>query len=139
MRRFLATTCLILTCTLGIAWVTVPTSTPVYADDCSSGSSIPQPDCRGQVSQKTVGTSFSDTANSFITTILDYVFRFLAAAAVIMLIYAGIQYMLSNGNADAVKKSRQNIQNVVLGIIILTAAYAIINLIIRIAQYFLPT
>jgi len=53
-------------------------------------------------------------------------FAILAGLAVVMLIWAGIQYMTAGGNADQVKKARQSIIYAVGGIALLVAAYAVI-------------
>ena len=76
------------------------------------------------------------TVNNISDRIISIVIYLMGAIAVLLLIFAGIQYILSNGNPDGIKKSRATITNTVLGIIVLTAAYAIINIIIGAVGYF---
>lgn len=69
--------------------------------------------------------------NDFVNNhLLPIIFLVIGAAAVLLLIWAGIQYISSAGNQDATKKARQSIINIVLGIVLLTASYAVISLII---------
>jgi hypothetical protein len=65
--------------------------------------------------------------------LLNVFFAIISALAVILLIWAGIQYIQSLGNADRVKAARQRIINIIIAIILLTTAYAIINLLISAA------
>lgn len=55
--------------------------------------------------------------------------------AILFLIVAGIQYISAAGNAERLKKARQNIINILLGIILLVATYTLINLITGLARY----
>ena len=64
----------------------------------------------------------------------NVIYLLLGVAAIVMLIYAGIQYITAGGAPDKVKKARQTIVNTVLGIVILGASYAIINFIISFAN-----
>jgi hypothetical protein len=65
--------------------------------------------------------------------VLDIVFLIAGVLAVIYLVYNGIQYITSAGNADKVKAARSGIINAVIGIIIIAAAYYIINFAIGLA------
>ena len=67
--------------------------------------------------------------------LLPFIYSLLGAAAVIMLILAGIRYITSAGSPDATKKARQSIINVMLGIALLTASYAVISLILGTLQF----
>jgi len=66
------------------------------------------------------------------------IFLFLGGLAVILLIWAGIQYITSAGNADQVKKARQSIIHIVLGIILLVCTYYILRLLLGIPALFMP-
>jgi hypothetical protein len=63
------------------------------------------------------------------------IFPLLGGLAVLFIVYAGIQYITARGNADQMKKSRQMIINVLLGIILLTATYTLLGLIIGAIRY----
>ncbi|MEI7792780.1 MAG: hypothetical protein WCI57_04825 [Candidatus Berkelbacteria bacterium] len=47
--------------------------------------------------------------------------------AFIYLVYSGILYLSAAGNPDSAKKGQQGIVNAIIGIIIIVAAWAIIN------------
>ena len=65
-------------------------------------------------------------------------FYLMGAVAVIMLVYSGFLYIQANGNAEATKKARQNILNVILGIVLLTASYTIVELFTGAVKFFKP-
>lgn len=60
-------------------------------------------------------------------TVLDIVLLLAGILAVFYLVYSGILYITAGGNADRVKQARSGIINAVIGIIIIVAAYFIIN------------
>lgn len=135
--------CLTFVCTLnlltGAIIICLPATQPVHAVDCSADSGlIPNPECHGQVSQKQANSDIGTSINTVATRILNIVYVVLGGGAAIILIYAGIQYMLTTTQPDANKKARQSITNVVLGIVLLSASYAIIQLAIQVALYFVP-
>ena len=72
--------------------------------------------------------------NNFYNSLVNIFFLLMGAAAVLLLIWAGIQYITAAGNPDQVKKARQSIVNIVLGIIILVASYFVVHLIVSAAQ-----
>jgi hypothetical protein len=66
--------------------------------------------------------------------VFKVIFAFLGAAAVILLIWAGIQYITAGGSPDKAKKARAQIISIVVGIIVLVSAYAIISAILGLAD-----
>lgn len=91
----------------------------------------------------TPGGSNSTTGNgSGVEAVLNSVFdksyviiTILAGAiATFYLIYQGIQYITAGGSADKAKAARQGIVNAIIGIIVITAAYAIIRIAISIGS-----
>jgi hypothetical protein len=93
------------------------------------------------------GTEYKDGSpkklgdtNTIVNTVINnrllpFIYFVMAGAAVILLIVAGIRYIVSGGSPDVTKKARQSIINIVLGIAILTAAYAIISLILGVLNF----
>ncbi len=61
---------------------------------------------------------------SNLVTILSVIAGILAF---IYLVYSGILYLTAAGNPDAAKKGQQGLINAVIGIIIIVAAWAILN------------
>jgi len=60
--------------------------------------------------------------------ILQSIFLIAGFLAVFYLIYAGVQYITSNGVPDKAKAARGAIINAIIGIIVIVASYAIIRL-----------
>jgi hypothetical protein len=102
---------------------------------------IPGLDAGGRLTQRGTCTNpageqldlVNCTLNKLTNHFLAIFFAILTGLALLFLIWAGIQYIASQGNADAVKQARQRIINVVIAIVILVASYAIINLILSLA------
>ena len=74
--------------------------------------------------------SFKNLAGQ-VVSILLFIAGFLA---VVYLVYNGIQYITSAGNADKVKTARAGIINAVIGIAVIAAAYLIINFAIKLGN-----
>ena len=85
---------------------------------------------QGQIDNNSNSTGYGSIAD-FIKTfggkILSIIFLLAGIVAVIYLVYNGIQYITSAGNADKVKLARSGVINAIIGIIIIAAAYYIIN------------
>lgn len=77
-------------------------------------------------------TDKSGSVTSLITSIITLITTVAAALAVIYLIYSGIIYITAAGNPDNAKKGQQGVINAVIGIIIIIAAYYIINVAISV-------
>ncbi len=67
-------------------------------------------------------------------TVFKFVLLIAAVLAVIYLIYSGIIYITAAGNPDNAKKGQQGVINAIIGIIIIGAAFFIINLAMNIAS-----
>lgn len=104
----------------------------------AQAAAIPNPNAGSPVTQ----TYFRDNSSNNIASVLNHlwnqgfniVFLVMGILAVGALTWAGIQYITAGGSADKVKRARQMIVNVVLGIFILGSAYAIIAVIISLAN-----
>jgi len=106
------------------------------ADGVIPDSFANRPVTSGNAFQGGLLANFNDTLNDFLDDrLLPFIFLLLGATAVILLIVAGIQYMTAAGNPDAVKKARQSITNIILGIVLLTASYGIIALILGTIEF----
>ncbi|MDO4872089.1 MAG: hypothetical protein Q4A27_01495 [bacterium] len=92
------------------------------ADDaCSnmlggSGSSV----CGGS------STNLRETVRNVINTL----FWVIGVTSVIVIIYAGILYVISAGNSNTVQKAKSAITYAVVGLIVAILAYAIVNFVI---------
>ncbi len=67
----------------------------------------------------------SDFLNTKIGSIIEIVLSFIGVIFLLLMIYAGINWMTSSGNEEKVKKSKELITNAIIGLIIVLAAYAI--------------
>jgi len=69
-------------------------------------------------------TSF--TFNSYISAILKYSIRLGFALAVLMLIYAGIKYLTSQGNQTAINDAKEIMLGAIIGFVMLLLIEAIL-------------
>ncbi len=70
-------------------------------------------------------------AADFIQEIVGYILSFVSLIAVIYIIYAGFQILIWNGEEEKLKKSKQTILYVILGIIVIWLAWPITIMVIR--------
>ena len=72
---------------------------------------------------------------SGISTVISYISGIVGVVAGILafvyLVYSGILYLTAGGNPDSAKKGQQGILNAIIGIVIIIAAWAIINAVIN--------
>lgn len=64
------------------------------------------------------------------TTVTNVLLFLIGAISVIMLIFGGIKYTISNGDPGAVTKAKDTIMYAVIGIIVALLAYAIVNFVV---------
>lgn len=79
------------------------------------------------------GTDQADTlfgTGGIFSTIVNVLLFIIGAVAVIMLIYGGIRYVLSGGDASAVTAAKNTILYAIVGIIVAILAYAIVNFVV---------
>ena len=63
--------------------------------------------------------------------VLDFLFKFLTLAAVMMVMYAGFQLVISQGNSGAMEKAKGMISNIVIGFVIMMSAWLIIDTVMK--------
>lgn len=66
-----------------------------------------------------------------VTDIINIILYVLGALAVIMIIYAGILYVLSGGDANNVTRAKNTLMYAIIGLIVALLAYAIVNFVIK--------
>ena len=76
------------------------------------------------------GISNEKNLEKFIVGVTNFVLGFVAAVAVIMLIYGGYLWIIDRGEGQLAEKSRKIIAGAVLGILIIISAYTIVNTVI---------
>jgi TRAP-type C4-dicarboxylate transport system permease small subunit len=68
-------------------------------------------------------------ANALIRRTLDLILIIVVVAAVIFIMFAGIQYVTSQGDASKAKTAMSSITNAIIGLVVAFAAYALIQLV----------
>ena len=71
-------------------------------------------------------TNLTGTDGVF-TTVVNVLLFVIGAISVIMLIYGGIRYTTSGGNANSVTAAKNTIMYAIIGLIVAIFAYAIVN------------
>lgn len=71
-----------------------------------------------------------DNATNMITIVINILLFIIGIIAVIMIIVGGIRYTLSNGNASSTKEAKDTILYAVIGLIVASMAYAIVNFVV---------
>jgi len=73
------------------------------------------------------GKSLSD----IITTVVNFALVIVGVVAVIYLVWGGVTYVTAGGDAEKAGKGRTTITNAIIGIVIIIAALAIYNAVIK--------
>mgnify|MGYP001560717069 FL=1 len=68
---------------------------------------------------------------TFVSRIIRYFLSLLGIIAVVLIMYAGFLWMTAGGNAEKIEQAKKIITNAVIGLIIITSAYAIVLFIFR--------
>jgi len=63
----------------------------------------------------------------FIGMIISFILSFLGVIFMILIIYSGILWMTARGNENQIEKSKDILKSSVVGLLIVTAAYAIVK------------
>ena len=76
------------------------------------------------------GTQGGRTATQILEIAVNVLFFILGALAVIMIIWSGIRYVTSAGNAAAITSAKNTLVYAVVGLIVALLAYAIVNFVL---------
>ena len=76
------------------------------------------------------GTSTPTDANVVIKNVTNIMFFIIGAVSVIMLIYGGIRYTTSGGNANSVTAAKNTVIYSIVGLVISILACAIVNFVV---------
>jgi len=71
----------------------------------------------------------SGDANELIQRTLDLILIVVVVAAVIFIMFAGIQYVSSQGDAGKAKTAMSSITNAIIGLVVAFAAHALVQLV----------
>ena len=75
-----------------------------------------------------------DSISAIATKVIDVLLVVSGVLAVLYLIWSGIQYITSAGNADRAKVARAGIINAIIGIVIILAAFFIVRFATSVGQ-----
>lgn len=105
----------------GLSFVAVPAG----AVDVFSGA------CNGVTNNTVCNATTTDTSVSkIIKNVVNVLLYLLGAAAVIVIVIAGIMYVSSGGETTSVTKAKNMLLYAVVGLVIALLAYAIVNFVI---------
>jgi len=106
-----------------------------YAESALAISAIqPNSTVSNPGSKLNLASNSTDAVNNITTSLVNAIGLVAGALAVIYILWYGVQYILSGGNADKTKAARAGIISGVIGIAIITAAYAFIRLAVALGQ-----
>ncbi len=93
------------------------------------------PQCSGQTaiagaSQSAVCASKSDSITTIVKNVISVLFEVIGALSVIMIIYGGIRYVTSAGNAASVTAAKNTIMYALIGLVVAVLAVVIVNFVI---------
>lgn len=88
-------------------------------------------DASEQAGQSALG---GDSLGVIVKNVVNALLYVIGALAVIMLIWGGIRYTTSGGNANSVTAAKNTILYAVIGLIVAILAYAIVNWVIDFGQ-----
>lgn len=107
---------------LGTAWVVLPTR--LYA--ACSGQGVTVSSALG-VPNDCVGADGTNPIYALISVVITYATGVLGLIMILMIVIAGLQYVVSNGSPDTAKAARQRIENVVTGFILFVLMWGILQ------------
>ena len=86
-------------------------------------------DCPKNASQYAVCASSKDSGDltNLIHTIINVLLFIIGAVAVVVIIIAGIQYVISGGDSGAVARAKNTLMYAIIGLIVAILAYAIVT------------
>ena len=110
-----------------LAGLAVPVAT-TYANNCDvSGGITGGKDCARNDEQPENLFNGDDSVFQTVTNVMLFL---IGAISVVMLIYGGIRYTLSQGDSTAVQNAKNTIVYAVIGIVVAILAFAIVNFVV---------
>ncbi len=84
-----------------------------------------------QASSWAPDTGVTGNANDLVKKILDTILIVVVIAAVVYIMFAGLQYVTSQGDAQKAKTAMSSITNAIVGLLVAFAAYFLVSFILR--------
>lgn len=125
--------------TIAVAGVSLLLLSPLAVQAAPDNTTIPNSgvgELKSNLQNFGAGTGLANAAGESdlkgtIANIINIVLGFLGIIAVVMLITGGYQWMMAGGNDETVKEAKNRIKNAVIGLVIVFAAYIIVNFAVR--------
>jgi len=76
------------------------------------------------------GYNKSDTPESIATSVINTALALVFIAFFILVLYAGIRWMAAQGNEEHVTKAKNILEAAIIGLVVISAAYAITNFVL---------
>lgn len=83
-----------------------------------------------EVTGAKAGYNKTDTPESITTTVINSALALVYIAFFILVLYAGIRWMTAQGNEEHVTKAKNILEAAIIGVVVISAAYAITNFIL---------
>jgi hypothetical protein len=84
-------------------------------------------------------TAVDDDPRAMAVSIVKFLMTFLGIIAVVIILYGGFLWLTASGNEDRVGKAKKTIIAGVIGLIVVLAAYAIVQFVISTATNMITT
>lgn len=102
----------------------------------TAGSTDVHADTKSEIRKgvKAVGGSSGSnkkSVDSYFKTIVNVVLYIVAAVSVVVIIYGGFRYIVSNGDSTKIQGAKNTILYAVVGLIVAMLAFAIINFVVK--------
>lgn len=101
---------------------------PVAPSSNSGGGNSAAQQARAGVDS--TGTNSNTNMEGVIKTVVSVMMFILGALAVIMIIYSGVQYVISVGDSGKIQKAKNTLIYSIVGLVVAMFAYAIVNFVL---------
>ena len=96
---------------------------------CNNGVCLP---ANQECSSGSLGCA--NTLPDFLIKIISLLLYFSGILAVLFVVIGGIMYIISGGNEEKVKEAKKTLLNAIIGVVIITMAYAIVSVIMNLVN-----
>jgi lysylphosphatidylglycerol synthetase-like protein (DUF2156 family) len=79
---------------------------------------------------KPAGLQTQSSIPQIIGSVINAILTFVGVYLILLFLYAGFKFMVSNGNSDQVKEATKMIRNAIIGLIIIVAAFALTTVVL---------
>ena len=128
IRLFIASLLLVLT--LSFAAVGTAKAFDLFGDACSVSTNKDATVCKDAKNQQTSTNNSLYGPNGVVRKIVNILSMVIGFAAVVMIIVGGMQYMLSNGDANKISSAKYTIIYALVGIAVAVLAQALVVFVI---------